>query len=100
MPRRMRAVERGCVAGLAGAHPSLQDRILLNYTRIENARKVRKKTFMFLLCTEVQLTFSFSGETPKTPSTATCQHSTPTTIKIGSILAKKNCVCLVSSEHT
>jgi len=25
----------------------LQDRILLNYTRIENAHKVRKKTFDF-----------------------------------------------------
>jgi len=35
-------------AGLAGAHPGLQDRILLNYTRIENAHKVRNKTFVFL----------------------------------------------------
>ena len=34
-------------AGLAGAHPGLQDRILLNYTRIENVHKVRKKTFVF-----------------------------------------------------
>jgi len=34
-------------AGLAGAHPGLQDLILLNYTRIENAHKVRKKTFVF-----------------------------------------------------
>jgi len=33
--------------GLAGAHPGLQDRILLNYTRIENANKVRKKIFVF-----------------------------------------------------
>ena len=32
------AVEhRECAAGLAGAHPGLQDRILQNYTRIENA---------------------------------------------------------------
>jgi len=34
---RVRAVEhRKCAAGLLGAHPGLQDRILLNYTRIEN----------------------------------------------------------------
>ena len=45
----IRAVELGkCAAGLAGAHHGLQDRILLNYTRIENAHKVRKKTFVFL----------------------------------------------------
>ena len=37
----------GCAAGLAGAHPGLQDRILLNYTRIENAHKVHMKTFVF-----------------------------------------------------
>jgi len=35
------------MAGLAGAHPGLQDRILQNYTRIENTHKVRKKTFNF-----------------------------------------------------
>jgi len=45
-----------CVAGLAGAHPGLQDRILLNYTRNENAHEVRKKTFVFLLFIEVQQT--------------------------------------------
>jgi len=38
---------RKCPAGLADAHPGLQDRILLNYTRIENAHKERKKTFNF-----------------------------------------------------
>ena len=60
MSCRIPAVEhRKCAAGLADAHPGLQDRILLNYTRIENARKVRKKTFEFLLFTEVQHTFSF-----------------------------------------
>ena len=32
MSRRIRAVEHRCVAGLAGAHSGLQDRILLNYT--------------------------------------------------------------------
>jgi len=59
MSCRIRAVEhRKCAAGLAGTHPGLQDRILLNYTRIENAHKVRKKTFNFL-CIEVQQTFSF-----------------------------------------
>jgi len=61
MSCRIRAVEhRKCVAGHAGAHTGLQGRILLNYTRIENAYKVRKKTFDFLLCIEVQQqTFSF-----------------------------------------
>jgi len=47
------------VAGLSDAHPGLQDRILLNYTRIENAHKVRKKTFEFLLCIDVQEIFCF-----------------------------------------
>ena len=32
MSGRTRAVEHRCVAGLAGAYPSLQDPILLNYT--------------------------------------------------------------------
>jgi len=60
LSRRIRAVEhRKCAAGLAGAHPGLKDRILLNYTRLENARKVRKKTFNFLWCIEVQQTFCF-----------------------------------------
>jgi len=41
--RQIRAVEHWrCAAGLAG----LRDRILLNYTRTENAHKVRKKTFV------------------------------------------------------
>jgi len=54
MSCRIRAVEhRKCAAGLAGARPGLHNRILLNYTRIENAHKVRKKTFNFLLCIEV-----------------------------------------------
>jgi len=35
----------------------LQNRILLNYTRIENAHKVRKKILEFL-CIEVQQNFS------------------------------------------
>jgi len=43
MSRRIRAVEhRKCAAGLVGAHPGLQDRILVNYTRIENAHKVHR----------------------------------------------------------
>ena len=65
MSCRVRAVEPiKCAAELAGAHPGLQDRILLNYT-IENAHKVRKKTFVFLLFMEVQqIQFSFfSAET-------------------------------------
>ena len=56
----IRAAEhKKCVAGLAGAHPGLQDGIFLNYTRFENAHEVRKKTFNFLVCIEVQQTFSF-----------------------------------------
>ena len=35
MSRRIQAVSAAGV--LAGAHPGLRDRILLNYTRIENA---------------------------------------------------------------
>jgi len=30
----IRAVEHRCAAGLGGAHAGVQDRILLNYTRI------------------------------------------------------------------
>jgi len=60
MTCRIRAVEnRKSAAGLAGAQPRLKDRVLLNCTRIENAHKVRKKTFDFWLFTEVQQTFSF-----------------------------------------
>jgi len=60
MSFRIRVVEqRKCVAGPAGAHLGLQDRILQNYTRIENAHEVRKKTFYFLLRIEVQQSFSF-----------------------------------------
>jgi len=60
MSCRIRGVEhRKWSAGLAGVHPDLQDRILLNNTRIENVHKVRKATFNFLLCVEVQQTFSF-----------------------------------------
>ena len=61
MSCRIRGVEhRTCAAGLVGARPGFKNRILLNYTRIENAHKVRKKTFDFLLLIEVQQTFSFS----------------------------------------
>jgi len=59
MSCRKQAVEHRCAAGLAGAHPGLQNRILLNYTRVENAHKVRKNAFVILLCIEVQQTFSF-----------------------------------------
>jgi len=54
---RIQAVEhRKCAAGV---YPGLQSLILLKYTRIENAHKVRRKNFDFLLCIEVQQTFSF-----------------------------------------
>jgi len=50
MYRGIRAVEhRKCAAELSGAHPGLQDRILLSYTRIENPHKTRTKAFVFLL---------------------------------------------------
>jgi len=50
MSSRIRAVElRKCAPGLLNAHPGLQDRILLNYTRIENAHKVCKKFFDFFV---------------------------------------------------
>ena len=44
---------------MAGAYPGLQDRVLLNYTRIENAHRVCKKTFDFSLFIEVQETLDF-----------------------------------------
>ena len=48
--RQIRAAEHEkCVAGLAGAHPGLQDGILQNYTRIENAHEVCKKSFNFFI---------------------------------------------------
>jgi len=60
MSCRIRAVEhRKCAAGMAGVYPGLQDRILLKYTRIDNAHNIRKKIFNILLCTELQQTFSF-----------------------------------------
>jgi len=59
MSCRIRAVKRGWAAGQAGAHSGMENRILLNYTTIENAHKVHKKTFDFLLFVEVQQTFSF-----------------------------------------
>jgi len=64
MSCQIRAVDhiRKCAAGLSDAHPGLRDRILLNHRRIENAHKVRKKTFDFLFCIEHQqiLGFPFS----------------------------------------
>ena len=59
MSCRIRAVEQRCSAILAGAHPGLQDQILLNYTRIENAHNVCRKICNILLCIEVQQTLGF-----------------------------------------
>jgi len=60
MSHQIQAVKhRKCAVGLAGAHPGLQDRTLLNCTRIENAHKVRKNTFDFLLCIDVQQILAF-----------------------------------------
>ena len=36
------------------AYPGLRDRILLNYTRIENAHKICKKTFDFMMYRSLQ----------------------------------------------
>jgi len=47
MSHRVRTGKHRCAAGMAGAHPGLQDRILLKYTRIENGHEARKKTFVF-----------------------------------------------------
>ena len=48
MSRRITALEhRKCAAGLSDAHPDLQDRILLNYTRIENAHKVNLRQYYY-----------------------------------------------------
>jgi len=57
----MSVEDRKCSAGLAGAHSSLQDRILLNCTRIENSHKVRKKTrfFVVMYSSPANLQFSF-----------------------------------------
>ena len=42
--RRTEEVEhRKCGTGLSDANPGLQNQILLNYTRIENVHKTRKK---------------------------------------------------------
>jgi len=50
MSCQIRAVEhRVSAGGLAGAHPSLKNRILMNYTRFENAHNVGKKTFDFVV---------------------------------------------------
>jgi len=50
MSRRIQEVKhRKYSAGMACANPGLQDRILLSFTRIENAHKVRKKRFRFFV---------------------------------------------------
>jgi len=46
MSCRIRAVEhRKCAAGMAAARTGLEDQLLLNCKRIENAHKVRRKSF-------------------------------------------------------
>jgi len=64
IPRWIRAVEHRCAPGLAGAHPGLQDLILLSYTRIKNAHKVRKKTFVFFVMHRSPATCSRSRRVP------------------------------------
>ena len=61
MSCQIRAVEhRVSAGGLAGAHHGLQDRILLNCTRIENVHKACKKTFDFLVIYRSPVNFQFS----------------------------------------
>ena len=75
MSRQIRAMEhRKCAAGLSDAHSGLQDRILVNYTRTENAHKVRKKTFDYLLCIEVQQIFYFPFSLLKHYQMPECLH--------------------------
>jgi len=65
MSCRIRAVEHRCAARLADAHPGLQDRLLLNYTRIENAHKSTQVNFIFVMYrspVNFQITF-FPAET-------------------------------------
>jgi len=51
MSCRIAAVEhRKCAAGQSDAHPGLQDRILLNFTRIENAHKVAYASKLSIFC--------------------------------------------------
>ena len=58
---RIRAVEhRVSAGGLAAAHRGLKNRILLDYTRIENAHKVRKKSFDFVVIYRSPVNFSSS----------------------------------------
>ena len=63
MSCRIRAVEhRNSAAGLAGAHPGLQDWILLNYTRIENVHKVAyasKLSIFVMFRSTAKFQFSF-----------------------------------------
>jgi len=57
MSCRIQAIEhRKSTTGLAGTRPCLKNRILPNYTRIENAHKAHKKTFDFLLCIDRPVT--------------------------------------------
>ena len=57
MSCRIRAVEHRLSGdGLAGAQPGLKNRILQNYTRIENAHKSTRKLSILLLFIEVQQT--------------------------------------------
>ena len=64
--RQIRAVEHWrCAAGLTGAHPGLQDRILLNHTRIENVDKVGK-TFLFFVMHRSPQARNQGGQSPFT----------------------------------
>jgi len=54
MSRRIAVIQKVCSGD--GGHPGLASLKLVNYTRIENAHKVRKKNFVFycvaVICTQ------------------------------------------------
>jgi len=58
----IRAVEHRCAAGLAGAHPGLQDRILLNYCTQELKMRIkfaRKLSIFFYVLKSIKVRFPF-----------------------------------------
>jgi len=58
-------VHRKGAAGLAVVHPGLQDRILLNYTRIENVYKSARKLSIFVMYrSSANFLFSFFPAEP------------------------------------
>ena len=70
----IRAVDHRCAAGLSGAYPGMQDRILLNHARIENAHNVRKKKTIFVTYRS-PANFYFSSFPAETLSMPECSYA-------------------------